>query len=183
LAEPRPWETVESKLVLDGGPWLQVWSETVRLPSGRTISPFYRYQKSEFVSIFALDGNSRVLVERRYRHGPRTITLDLPAGYIEPGEEAMATAARELVEETGYEADTWNALGTFTTDGNGGGSKCHVFLARGARKVAEPAKDETEEAEILLLPIAEVRQALEDGKFATLTAAATLAQGLLAVRT
>lgn len=179
----KPWETVGSELVLDGSPWIKVWAESVKLPSGRVLKPFYRYQKNDFASIFALDENSRVIVERRYRHGPRAITLDMPAGYIEPGEEAMAAAARELIEETGFQADTWNALGTFTTDGNGGGSRCHVFLARGARKVAEPAKDETEEAELLLLPIAEVRHALEGGQFATLVAAATVAQGLLAVGT
>ena len=177
----EPWETVDSKLVLDGTPWLRVWSETVRLPSGRTLAPFYRYQRPDFATIFALDETNHVLVERRYRHGPRKLTLDVPAGFVEDREEALAAAARELKEETGYEADTWNALGRFTTDGNGAGSTCHVYLARGARKVAEPMKDETEEAEIVRMPIADVRAALEAGEFATLAAAATVSMGLLAV--
>lgn len=165
--------------MLDGAPWMRVWAETVRLPSGRLLQPFYRYQKSDFVSMFVLDAEGHVLVARRYRHGPRTVTLDIPAGYIEPGEDPLTAAARELREETGYEADTFNDMGVFTTDGNGGGSRCHMFLARGARRVAQPQEDDTEEAELLLLPIATVREELEQGGFATLAAAATVSRGLL----
>jgi ADP-ribose pyrophosphatase len=179
---PTPWETVGSELVLDGSPWLKVWAESVRLPSGRVIKPFFRYQKPDFATIFALDETGHVIVERRYRHGPRRLTLDVPAGYVEPGEDALAAAARELVEETGYEADTWTALGTFTADGNGGGSLCHVFLARGARKIREPIEDETEQADVLTMAIADVRMELENGGFATLAAAATVARGLLAIQ-
>lgn len=175
----RPWETVEEKLLVDGSPWLKVWVDTVRLPSGKILHPFYRYRKQDFVSIFALTADGRVVVERRYRHGPRKVTLDLPAGYIDAGETPVAAAARELLEETGYEAASWRALSTFTTDGNSGGSVCHPFVATGARRVADPREDETEEAEILLLSPAEVRRALDEGGFATLAAGAMAARGLL----
>jgi ADP-ribose pyrophosphatase len=178
----RPWETVESRLVLDGSPWLRVWAETVRLPSGRILRPFYRYKKSDYVALFVLDETGHVLLQRRYRHGPRAITLDVPAGYIEEGEDALAAAARELREETGCEADTFASLGSFHTDGNGGGSVCHMFLGRGARVVGEPEEDDTEEAEILRMPVADVRAALEEGAFRTLAGAATIARGLLAMR-
>lgn len=175
----RTWDVLKEELVLDGAPWLRVWVETVRLPSGRTLHPFYRYQKPDHVSIFALDAEGRALVQRRYRHGPRVVTLDVPAGYLEPGEAPQATAARELLEETGFEAAAWTPLGVAQTDGNGGGSRCHTFLARGARRVAEPHEDETEAGELLALPLDEVRRALEAGGFATLTACATVARGLL----
>ncbi|HET6404553.1 MAG TPA: NUDIX hydrolase [Candidatus Thermoplasmatota archaeon] len=175
----RPWETVSSRVVLDGSPWLKVWEERVRLPSGRELSPFYRYEKSDFATIFALDTEGRVPLERRYRHGPRAMTLDLPAGYVERGEEPLATAKRELLEETGYEAAEWHALGSVHTDGNSGGSRCHFFLCTGARRVAAPAEDDTEEAEVLLLPPAELRAALDAGGFATLVATACAARGLL----
>ena len=175
----RPWETIEEKLLVDGAPWLRVWEDTVRLPSGRILHPFYRYRKSDFASVFCVTDEGHVLVQRRYRHGPRVVTFDLPAGYVDDGEAPEAAAARELMEETGFEARHWRALGAFTTDGNAGGSRCHMFLATGARKVAEPREDDTEEAELLILPRAEVRRALDAGGFATLAAAATVARGLL----
>lgn len=176
-----PWTVVNEKLLVDGAPWLRVWVQTVRLPSGRELHPFYRYQKSDFVSIFAIADDGRVLVERRYRHGPRAVTLDLPAGYVEAGETPAAAAARELREETGYDAPTWRALGSFTTDGNSGGSVCHMFLATAARKVGEPQEDETEAGELLLLAPAEVRRELASGGFATLAAGAVAARALLEI--
>lgn len=175
----RAWEVVDSRLVVDGAPWLRVWEDTVRLPSGRTIHPFYRYRKHDFVSLFVTTREGLVIVERRYRHGPRAVTLDLPAGYVEPGEDPLKAAARELLEETGHEAAGWRSLGSFTTDGNAGGSVCHMWWGREARKVADPVEDETEEGEVLLLPLAEVRAALREGGFATLAAGATAARGLL----
>lgn len=175
----RAWDVVASRVVLDGAPWLRVWEETVRLPSGRELKPFYRYQKPDFASVFALTPEGKVLVERRYRHGPRAVTLDLPAGYVDPGEEPLAAAKRELREETGHEAGAWTHLGTYTVDGNSGGSRCHAYLARGARRVAAPVEDDTEEMELLHLAPAEVRAALASGAFATLTPAAVAARALL----
>lgn len=175
----RPWETLSQRLVLDGGRWLRVWEEVVRLPSGRTLTPFYRYQKGDFCSIVAVTSEGRIVVERRYRHGPRVVTLDIPAGYIEEGEEPLVAAKRELMEETGHEASEWRALGRCATDGNGGGSVCHLFLALGARQVAAPQEDDTEEAELLHLTPSELRAALEKGGFATLAAIAAASRALL----
>lgn len=173
------WEVVDSRLVLDGSPWIRVWEERIRLPSGREITPFFRYEKSDFATIFATDAAGDVIVERRYRHGPRTVTLDLPAGYLEPGEEPLAAAQRELREETGYEASAWHAFGSVHTDGNSGGSRCHFFLATGAKRVSDPAEDDTEESEILLMPPDALRAALDSGAFATMVATACAARGLL----
>ena len=176
---PRPWEVVSSRLVLDGAPWLSVWEDTVRLPSGRELAPFYRYRKSDFACIFAVTDEQRVLVERRWRQGPRVVTWDLPAGYVDAEETPEQAARRELLEETGHEATTWTHLASVTVDGNSYGSRAHFFLAEGARRVADPREDDTEEAELHLLSVDEVRRLLDEGGFATLGAASMAAQGLL----
>lgn len=165
--------------MMDGAPWLRVWRESVRLPSGRVLHPFYRYAKGDYVSIFALDTQGHALIQRRYRHGPRAIVLDVPAGHIDEPESPLATAARELREETGYEADAWRALGEFQTDGNAGGGRCHLFLARGARQVTLPVEDETEAGDLLTMPLPQVRAALDASAFGTLTACATVSRALL----
>jgi len=58
--------------------------------------------------------------------------LQLPAGYLEDGEEPEACARRELLEETGYVADEWESLGAYCPDGNRGFGQAPFFLARGA---------------------------------------------------
>ena len=110
------------------------------------------------------------------------MTTAIVGGYLEPGEEPLAAAQRELLEETGYTGEDWHALGSFVVDANRGCGTAHFFLARGVRPVAEPDADDLEEQELLLLSRAEVEQALATNAFAGLPYAATVAPGPLSPR-
>jgi ADP-ribose pyrophosphatase len=126
------------------------------------------------VVVVALTPDGQVVVARNYKHGPRRVCLNLPAGYVEPGEEPLATARRELLEETGYVAEEWISLGGFASDGNRGCGTGHLFLARGAQKVAEPDAGDLEEMEIGLMSLDEVMDAVRRGDVAVLSVAAAI---------
>jgi ADP-ribose pyrophosphatase len=115
-----------------------------------------------------------VVVERNYKHGPRRVCLNLPAGYVEQGEEPLAAARRELREETGYVAEDWVSLGAFSNDGNRGCGVGHLFFARQARQVAEPDAGDLEEMEIRLMGLDEVIEAVRRGDVAVLSVAAAI---------
>jgi ADP-ribose pyrophosphatase len=100
-------------------------------------------------------------------------------GYIEPGEEPLAAAKRELLEETGYEARQWESLGDFSVDGNRGNGIAHFFLAREAHPVTEPDADDLEEQEMLKLSRAEVEAAVARGAFKVLPWQTVMALALL----
>jgi ADP-ribose pyrophosphatase len=168
------WRVLSRLELLDGSPWLRVWAETVELPGGRVVDGFYSLETSDYAVVFATAGE-QVVVQRGYKHGPRRVALHLPSGYVEPDEDPLDAAKRELREETGYEAERWTQLGTFTSDGNRGAGRAHLFRAEGARKVAEPASDDLEEAETLLFTRAELLAALGRGEVAVLSSAATIA--------
>jgi ADP-ribose pyrophosphatase len=102
----------------------------------------------------------------------------LPAGGIALGEEPLAAAQRELLEETGYEAEGWRFLGRYACNANYGCGRVHIFTARNARRVAEPHSGDLEEMEIVRLTEDEVRQAVRDGSIAALGAVAALAMAL-----
>src|SRR6266850_1797450 len=97
---------------------------------------------------------------------------------VEEGEDPLAGAKRELLEETGYAADDWRALGTWVVDGNYGVCSEHAFVARGARRVNEPDHGDLEEIAVELHTVDEVRTALRSGDVAQLSAAAALGVAL-----
>lgn len=175
------WETVARRKLVDASPWLNLWVEEVRLPDGKVVSDFYTVEQPDHVVIFALDEEERAVALRHYKHGPARINLGFPAGYLMPGEDALTAARRELFEETGYEADDWQHLGTYTVDGNRGNGQGHYFLARGARHVAEADPDDLEEIRIELIKIADLNSLLKES-VATLDAAAVIGLALNALR-
>jgi ADP-ribose pyrophosphatase len=95
------------------------------------------------VVIVALEGDGTVVLVRQYRHAVKRYLLELPAGGLEPGEEPLTTAQRELREEVGLEAACWTALGYYFSSPGFANEMLHVFLAEDLRPAyAEPDEDE-----------------------------------------
>jgi ADP-ribose pyrophosphatase len=80
------------------------------VPDGRLVEDFYSIAIPEYVVVAAFDSDGNVLLERHYRHGAGATTSSLPSGYVDPGEKASEAARRELREETGYTASSWELL-------------------------------------------------------------------------
>ena len=155
----KPWKTLSSDILLDRWPWLRISVEHVRLPNGHEIPDYYRIDMPEWAQVFALDTGGQVAMIEHYKHGAGMLSLELPAGYIDPDEKPEAGARRELLEETGLEASEWRYLGRYFMDGNRGCGATHVFLAQGARQVAEPALEASEIITQRRLSLDEVRAA------------------------
>jgi ADP-ribose pyrophosphatase len=163
---------------------MEVGVERVELPGGRIVDEYLWVKTREFAMVVAVTPDGKVIMERSYKHGPRRVATSLPAGYLEDGEAPIDAARRELREETGYEADEWRSLGSFTVDGNYGVSTEHAFLALGARQVGEsggPGHDDLEEIELLTLPLDEAVALIEQGEVVQLSSAAALALAALAL--
>jgi len=171
----KPWRVAASRDLLDASPFLKVRVETIDLPDGRRIEDYYQLEMPSFVCVFAETEDGRVITYRQYRHGPKRIGLVFPGGHLDPGEDPLQAAERELMEETGYRAAAWQYLGGYTVNSNQGGPVSHMFRATGCRKVAEPDADDLEESEVLFLTRAELMEAAGRGAFALLTQVALFA--------
>ena len=171
----RPWRTLDRRVVLSRPPWMEVAEERIALPDGREIDGFLSVRTRDFVVVVAVTDTSGIVLIRSYKHGLRRVSLACAAGYIEDDEEPLAAAKRELREETGYEAPEWTPLGQYVVDGNYGICTEHVYLARDARRVSEPASGDLEEIEVLLVPRDEVTELLRRGEIVQLASAAALA--------
>jgi ADP-ribose pyrophosphatase len=163
------WTVISSRDVLDASPFLKVRVETIELPDGRRIPDYYQLEMPSFACIFAETVDGRIIVYRQYRHGTRRVGLVFPGGHLEDGEDSHRAARRELLEETGFEADTWTYLGGFVVNANQGGAVSHMFHATGCRRVAAPRSGDLEESEILLLTRDELLAAIRGGEIHILT--------------
>lgn len=120
--------TLSSRLVYDGG-LLRVRRDEVRLPDGASAWREY-VEHPGAVMILAFPQPGTILLERQYRYPRRAHYIELPAGKIEPGEPALDTARRELVEECGYEAAHWSHATTLHTCIGYSTELIELFVAR-----------------------------------------------------
>jgi ADP-ribose pyrophosphatase len=177
----EPWKTLASRTVLDRSPWLSVEDRTVELPDGRVIDDWPWVETRAFANVVAVRRDGLFPVFRQTKYAVEGTSLGPVGGYLEPGEDPLVAARRELLEETGHEADDWRALGSYVVDGNRGCGIGHLYLACGAHEVAEPGADDLEEQALLLLRRDEVERALLAGEFRVLSWAAVVALALAAL--
>lgn len=172
------WKTLERHVVLDMGKFLTVEKRTVELPNGRIIDDWPWIITPDYINVLAVTQDERFICFRQTKYAFAGDSLAPVGGYIEPGEEPLAAAQRELLEETGYKAPVWTSLHHYAVDGNRGAGTAHLFLAGGATRVAEPNADDLEEQELVLLSRPEIENALGNGEFRLLPWAANVALAL-----
>jgi ADP-ribose pyrophosphatase len=176
---PDFWEVLEHRELLDASPWLKVIAETVRLEDGeRIISNYYRIESPSYVMMFVVTIDQKVAIIEQYKHGIGQRVIELPAGYIEPGEESLISAQRELLEETGLETLDWLPLGSFAVDGNRGCGTSHAFLAWNARQVCQPNPGDLETQTLHFYEIEQVREIWLRGGMLSLAPTAVTGLGL-----
>lgn len=98
----------------------------------------------------------------QYRHGTDEMSLEIPGGVIDPGEEPIDAARRELEEETGYTAESFELVSVVEPNPALQGNRCFTFLARGARLTAETAFDDLEDLETLVVPATDIAPLIDD---------------------
>ncbi|HWZ42930.1 MAG TPA: NUDIX hydrolase [Candidatus Saccharimonadales bacterium] len=136
---------VVSSKVAFKGPVFSVFTDHVQEPDNvRARRDVIRHSGS--VVVIAVDDSGRVpsvLLERQYRYAADARLWELPAGRIDPGEEPLPAAKRELLEETGYTARKWQRALSFYVSPGFLDERMHVYLARGLQSgPAHPEEDE-----------------------------------------
>ena len=175
----RQWKTLKKETVLDLSKFLKVEKRTIELPDGKIIRDWPWVISPDYVLVLPVTNRNTLFLFRQTKYAVQGTSLAPIGGYLEPGEDALVAAKRELKEEMGCEASEWIPLGSFPNNGNHGGGHGHLFLAMNAKKVGEPIVDDLEEMQLLELSIEEVEQKLLLGEVKVMGWVAMVALGLL----
>lgn len=160
--------TLESQSLFKGN-FIELQSDTVRLPDGKTaIREYIRHPGA--VAVLALTEQGELVLERQYRHPVGRIFVEIPAGKLDPHETDLACAQRELLEETGFRASRWTHLGEAHPCIGYANERIVYFLAEGLIS-GEAQLDDGEFVETFLQPLDQV---LEDAAKGLITDSKTL---------
>ncbi|MFP4352595.1 MAG: NUDIX hydrolase [Puniceicoccaceae bacterium] len=168
---PSPWKTERTDEVADCRVF-RVQRRTSRRISDGTGGDWYVVDTRDFVNVVALTPRRELVLVRQFRHGVDALSLELPGGMVDAGEDPLAAGLRELREETGFAGDGGEVFAWCHPNPAIMNNRCHYVFAPGVEPVSETDWDEHEEMEILLMPFGEVAEACRRGDF---THALTLA--------
>jgi ADP-ribose pyrophosphatase len=172
-------ETLERETIFEGKV-VRLYLDRVRLPNGKEAEREVVLHRGA-VGMVAVDSEDHVFLVRQYRHAPAEDLVEIPAGKLDGGEEPLACAQRELMEEIGYSAGEWVKLATFYTSPGFSDEVLHLYLARSL----QPAKadpDEDEFLEVLRVPLHEALSMVSTGEIRDSKTVAGLALTVLLLR-
>ena len=177
--EIKPWTTLRSELVVNHR-WYQLRRDHVQLPTGQELDDYFVSVRANVALVFALTNDQHVIMVRQYKHGIGEILIELPGGVLDEGETSpLAAARRELLEETGYASDDIEQLAEVSDNPTKDTNRIYFFLARNARLVAAQHLDETENIEVLKVPLVDIEGMIFSGQ---IKVAGSIALCLLALR-
>lgn len=159
----EPWKTVDSEVV---GQFriFQLRRNRSRSPRTGQELTFFVLEAPDWVNVIPLTTGGNVVMVRQYRHGTAEVTLELPAGMVDATDDGPhVAAARELREETGYAAASYELLGSVTPNPAFMSNRCHTYLAGDARLVGPTEFDGGEDIVIELVPLADIPELIANG--------------------
>jgi ADP-ribose pyrophosphatase len=159
----KPWPCVRSRP--EGS--FRVFSlrtDTAISPRTGVEHDFHILHSRDWINIIPITSDRQVVMVGQYRHGTREVTLEIPGGLMEPGDTPEKAAARELLEETGYQAEKFVKIGVTKPNPAILDNRCYTFLARNSKKVSDPMPDQTEDIEVVLVPLEDIPELIRTGK-------------------
>jgi len=155
------WEVIKDKKVYET-PIFSLHEKKVLPDAGENAANFYVLDAPEWINVIALTDEKEIVLVEQYRHGVDESTLEIPGGMVDAGETPIEAAGRELLEETGYESDAWEALGKASSNPAILTNFTHLFLASGCRKTGPQQTDGHEDINVHTMPLSEFLSLVEN---------------------
>lgn len=173
MTDSLEWREVAREHVADCKVF-SVERSTAASPVDGSQHSFYRIHSSSWAQIVPITRDGHIVLVRQYRHGSGRVTLEIPAGLVDPGEDPMDAAIRECMEESGYRASGVLSLGVVNPNPALFSNHLYAYLATNVERVAEIRNFGTEQTEVVLVPTRKLPDMLLSGEFDHALVVATL---------
>lgn len=170
----KEMKVIRSEVILDRWPWLRILEEDIQLSDGTLLDNYIITQEPDVGAVFALTEQRQVVLVREFKIGASRYVWDLPAGGLETDRSPLAGTKRELLEETGYESDSWYPLGSFVVMPSRSRSCLHSFLSINAVRTNQPKADPKEQVTTHLVELDALLPMIQSGELDSLESVVTI---------
>ncbi len=176
----EPWSVVRENKEYKT-PIFNLLKRTMRLQSDteEMQGDFYVLKAPEWINMIAFTEEDEVLLVEQYRYGTREPTLEIPGGMVDPGEQPLDAARRELLEETGYRSERWESLGKVSANPAIMSNYAHLFIAKGCFYEGVVNPDTHERINVHKMPVEEFLERVKEGAIHHAIVVAAVARYLL----
>jgi ADP-ribose pyrophosphatase len=156
------WERVDSEAVADCRIF-RIKRDISLDPRTRSTHDFFVIEAPDWINVIPFTNEGMVILIEQYRHGTGEITLEIPGGVVDQDELPAAAAARELLEETGYEAGSIELLARTRPNPAIQNNWQSTYVARNCRWIGDPRFDDVEDIGVRLVPVEEIPGLIASG--------------------
>ena len=156
MSKETKWQRVNRETLVEEK-FLTVYHDKVKVQNG-SIRDYYLTKKSDIVVVVAVTPGDEIVMLEEYKYAANKRLTVLPAGHIDNGESPEEAGKRELLEETGFQAESYEYLGTLFEAPVQDLHKVEVVLAKNAVQFQEPQLEETEDLTSWLIEIEDIKQ-------------------------
>lgn len=158
----NPWKKLSSRIAYQN-PWITVREDKVIHPDGHE-GIYGIVEMRPAVYIVALTDDHKIWMIECFRYSTESMSLEIPAGGTDDGEDPLVAAKRELQEETGLSADGWRKIGEFDAHNGVTRELAHIFLAEGLKQTGSHEQAADGITNSFAMDIDEVYAAIDSGK-------------------
>jgi len=159
------WATLKSKQIIKDK-WISLRGDTCKMSNDKIIEPYYVLEYPTWVNVVALTKEKDVILVRQYRHGIQKTIIETPGGSMDSNDKSPFEAIkRELLEETGYSSNNIIETCKISVNPANHNNLTYCYLALDSYLVTTQNLDDTEQIEIILKPLNEVIEMLNNQEF------------------
>lgn len=160
----EPWHKQDSEYIGDYRIF-RIRADTSLSPRTGTAHRFFVLEAPDWINVIPVTPEGNVVLIHQFRHGVEEVMVEIPGGMVDEGDgDPAVSAARELREETGYEAEAIIPLGAVAPNPAFLDNRCFHFLAVNARRVADVQLDGAEDIAIEEMPLSAIPDLISQGR-------------------
>lgn len=180
MTEQDPWQTFESRVMYDN-PWIRVTEHQVCRPDGSPGIYGVVHMKNHATGVVPVDGEGFTWLVGQWRYCLNAYSWEIPEGGALT-EGPLSGAKRELLEETGLTADSWEQIQVLHTSNSVTDEVATIYLARGIHCGSEPDPESTEKLKLWRLPLSEAVAMVHRGEITDAVSVAGLLRADIRLR-